>query len=639
MTPEAFLVFARALPEPMALVGVDGTVLAANPACTDFPLLSIVPGASLHALVQFPDRFRSYLAACFASQTIVRSRLAMLAPDGRTLDVRCEGVGMPGENGDVEVVLLRLRSRESAAREVALQAAEARYRAMVENAVHGICRCRVDGIVLDANPALAQLLGASSVEGLIGVSLPDEVYDDPVAFLTLVDRVRHAGRVLSADANWTRGDETAIAVRVSGRFESTEPGGAEILELLVEDATERRSLEAQLAQAQKMESVGRLAGGIAHDFNNLLTAILGYVDLMQGTLAAGDPISRHAQQIRKAADRASMLTRQLLAFSRKQILQPRVLDLNGVVEDSTQMLRRLISENIDLVTRLDPALLRVRVDPSQLQQVLLNLAVNARDAMPRGGTLAIVTGNVTLLAGALGRNPEVEPGPYVMLTVEDSGVGMDATTRARIFEPFFTTKRVGEGTGLGLSTVYGIVRQSGGHIVVESEPTHGSRFTIYLPAVAEAVDPPRPDNVLTEGPIGSETLLLVEDDAMVRMLAVEALRLKGYRVIEASDGREALLAAQQHRTAIDLVITDVVMPRMTGRELAERLTSSSPQMRVLFMSGYPGSLIDQHGLLERGFDLLEKPFTPGTLITRVRQALDRPASSARANRAGGRNSG
>jgi CheY-like chemotaxis protein len=355
---------------------------------------------------------------------------------------------------------------------------------------------------------------------------------------------------------------------------------------------------------------------------------------MQGTLVAGDPISRHAQQIRKAAERASMLTRQLLAFSRKQILQPRILDLNGVVEDSTQMLRRLISESIELVTRLDPALLRVKVDPSQLQQVLLNLAVNARDAMPRGGTLSIVTGNVTLLAGALGRNPEVEPGPYVMLTVEDSGVGMDATTRARIFEPFFTTKRVGEGTGLGLSTVYGIVRQSGGHIVVESEPTHGSRFTIYLPAVAEAVDPPRPDSVLTEGPIGSETLLLVEDDAMVRMLAVEALRLKGYRVLEASDGREALLAAQQHRTTIDLVITDVVMPRMTGRELAERLTSLNPQIRVLFMSGYPGSLVDQHGLLERGFDLLEKPFTPGTLITRVRQALDRPASGTRISRAG-----
>jgi CheY-like chemotaxis protein len=211
---------------------------------------------------------------------------------------------------------------------------------------------------------------------------------------------------------------------------------------------------------------------------------------------------------------------------------------------------------------------------------------------------------------------------------------MDATTRARIFEPFFTTKRVGEGTGLGLSTVYGIVRQSGGHIVVESEPTHGSRFTIYLPAVAEAVDPPRLDSVLTEGPLGSETLLLVEDDAMVRMLAVEALRLKGYRVLEASDGREALLTAQQQRSTIDLVITDVVMPRMTGRELAERLTSSNPQIRVLFMSGYPGSLVDQHGLLERGFDLLEKPFTPGTLITRVRQALDRPASGTRINRAG-----
>jgi CheY-like chemotaxis protein len=266
--------------------------------------------------------------------------------------------------------------------------------------------------------------------------------------------------------------------------------------------------------------------------------------------------------------------------------------------------------------------------------VLLNLAVNARDAMPRGGTLTLATGNVTLTAGALGRNPELEPGPYVMLSVEDSGVGMDATTRARIFEPFFTTKRVGEGTGLGLSTVYGIVRQSGGHIVVESEPSHGSRFTIYLPAIADVMDTPRPDSVLSEGPSGSETLLLVEDDVMVRTLAVEALRLKGYRVLEASDGREALAIAQQQKDSIDLVITDVVMPRMTGRELAERLTTLHPQLRVLFMSGYPGSLIDQHGLLERGFDLLEKPFTPGALITRVRQTLDRPASGTRASRAG-----
>jgi signal transduction histidine kinase/ActR/RegA family two-component response regulator len=433
--------------------------------------------------------------------------------------------------------------------------------------------------------------------------------------------------VLSVDANWTRRDGTIAAVRVSGRFEDPTAGRSSLLELLVEDASERRSLEAQLAQAQKMESVGRLAGGIAHDFNNLLTAILGYVDLMQGALSDRDPISRHAQQIRRAAERASMLTRQLLAFSRKQFLQPRVLDVNAVVEESSQMLRRLISENIELESRLDPGLLRVKVDPSQLQQVLMNLAVNARDAMPRGGTLSISTANVRLPSRALERNPEIEPGPYVMLTVTDTGVGMDVRTKARIFEPFFTTKRVGEGTGLGLSTVYGIVRQSGGHVIVDSEPGRGSRFSIYLPAVTEPVDLHQPAPASAEGLVGRETILLVEDDAMVRALAAEALRIKGYHVLEAKDGREALTKVQQHGDSINLLITDVVMPRMTGRELAERLGAAQPDMRVLFMSGYPGSLGGHEGFPETGVDLLEKPFTPLALVGRVRKALDHTRST------------
>jgi two-component system cell cycle sensor histidine kinase/response regulator CckA len=304
-------------------------------------------------------------------------------------------------------------------------------------------------------------------------------------------------------------------------------------------------------------------------------------------------------QIARAAERAAGLTRQLLAFSRKQFLQPRVIDLNGVVEESSQMLRRLISEHIELAASLDPRLLRVKVDPAQLQQVLMNLAVNARDAMPNGGTLGI--------------------GPYVMLAVSDTGIGMDTNTRARVFEPFFTTKRIGEGTGLGLSTVYGIVRQSGGHIQVDSERGRGSRFTIYFPAVSEAAEAPRPETVVTDGPHGRETLLLVEDDPMVRSLAMEALKLKGYRVLDAADGREALRLAQGAGD-IDLLITDVVMPRMTGRELADKLRLTAPLLRVLFMSGYPGSLGEQLG---RNVDLLEKPFTSLTLVSRVRQALDR----------------
>jgi two-component system, cell cycle sensor histidine kinase and response regulator CckA len=619
MTPEAFLAFARSLPEPMALTDERGRVVASNAAARDF-VIPLRNGTSVCELSPDGPRLREWLAACRDARGLLKTTAPLRRDDGTLIDVRIEAtsVSAGGPDSDPPALLLRFRSRASGAQEQRLHIAEARYRELFSNAVHGICRCDADGTIVEGNPALAAMLGHVSVESLVGVKLAAEIYEESDAFLTLVDRIRHAGRVLSVDANWRRRNGEPLAVRMSGRFETGgSPDG--IIELLVEDATERRTLEAQLAHTTKMESIGRLAGGIAHDFNNLLTAILGYVDLMQGSLGETDPIARHALQIRRAAERASLLTRQLLAFSRKQFLQPRVIDLNAVVEESSQMLRRLISEHIDLSQSLDPRLLRIKVDPAQLQQVLMNLAVNARDAMPKGGTLAIVTANVDLPARALSGNPDFEPGTYVMLAVSDSGVGMDTNTRARIFEPFFTTKRIGEGTGLGLSTVYGIVRQSGGHIHVDSERGRGSRFTIYFPAVSDAAESPRPETVLTDGPIGRETLLLVEDDPMVRSLAVEALKLKGYRVLDAGDGREAIALAQQ-AGSIDLLISDVVMPRMTGRELADRLRAAAPSLRVLFMSGYPGSLGDQLG---RNIDLLEKPFTSLTLVSRVRQALDR----------------
>ncbi|HEY8551741.1 MAG TPA: ATP-binding protein [Vicinamibacterales bacterium] len=620
MTPDAFLALCRALPEPMALVDRSFHVIASNAAARDFSVAPIVPGVCLVDLAEHPPDAGAWLSSCLESRHLLKACHLMRRDDGCVVEVRWEAAAVRQEEGSPATgLVVRFRSRDSGAHEQVLHAVEARYRAMVENAVHGICRCRADGTILDGNPALAGILGRPSVESLIGINLAEQVYEEPVAFLTLVDRIRHAGRVLSVDANWRRLDGSPVAVRLSGRFE----GPADtVLELIVEDATERRSLEAQLAQATKMESIGRLAGGIAHDFNNLLTAILGYVDLLQGSLREDDPIGRHAAQIRRAAERASLLTRQLLAFSRKQFLQPRVLDLNAVVAENSEMLRRLISEQIELLVRLDPQPLSVKVDPSQLQQVLMNLAVNARDAMPGGGTLTIETGRVQLDAHALGGTPEFEPGPYAQLVVSDTGVGMDALTRARIFEPFFTTKRVGEGTGLGLSTVYGIVRQSGGHVVVDSERGKGSRFTIYLPAVERAAGAAQIESPAPEGPTGTESVLLVEDDAMVRSLAAEALRLKGYHVLDAGDGNEALAAAQRHAAKIDLLIADVVMPRMTGRELAERLAPLQPGMKVLFMSGYPGNFGGP--VASRGADLLEKPFTPGTLVARVRQALDRP---------------
>ncbi|MEO5824241.1 MAG: ATP-binding protein, partial [Vicinamibacteraceae bacterium] len=486
MTPEAFIAFARSLPEPMALTDERGRVLASNAAARDF-VIPLRNGTSVCDLSPDGPRLREWLAASRDARGLLKTTVPLRRDDGTLVDVRIEAASLAhGESGDQPVaLLLRFRSRASGAQEQALHLAEARYRELFSNAVHGICRCHADGTIVEGNPALAAMLGHASPESLVGVRLGGDIYEEPEAFLTLIDRIRHAGRALSVDANWRRRNGDSLAVRLSGRFETGgSPDG--VIELLVEDATERRTLEAQLAHTTKLESIGRLAGGIAHDFNNLLTAILGYVDLMQGSLGEQDPIARYALQIRRSAERASLLTRQLLAFSRKQFLQPRVIDLNAVVEESSQMLRRLISEHIELSASLDPRLLRVKVDPAQLQQVLMNLAVNARDAMPKGGTLGIVTANVDLPARALGGAPEFEAGPYVMLTVSDTGSGMSQETQARIFEPFFTTKEVGKGTGLGLSTVFGIVHQSGGYISVKSEVGRGSTFEVYLPWSTEA---------------------------------------------------------------------------------------------------------------------------------------------------------
>jgi signal transduction histidine kinase/CheY-like chemotaxis protein len=388
----------------------------------------------------------------------------------------------------------------------------------------------------------------------------------------------------------------------------------------------RRS-EEQLRQSQKMEAIGQLAGGVSHDFNNLLTAILGYAELMAMRLKPGDPLLRDVAEIRKAADRASALTRQLLAFSRKQLLSPRIVDLNAVVKQMESLLNRVIGEDIRLVSHLAPRLHPVRVDPGQFEQVLLNLAVNARDAMPRGGMLTIETGNVDLHEQLGFDHDALAPGRYVTLAVSDTGVGMDLQTRQRVFEPFFTTKEQGKGTGLGLSTVYGIVRQSGGHVWVYSEPGHGACFRIYLPRV-EAGPGPTPDlrETLPE-PVragrGTETLLVVEDEHSVRELTRQVLRLHGYRTLDAANGGEALAVAAAHDGPIDLLITDVVMPGMSGPDLAARFQAARPETAVLFLSGYTSHAVVGGGMLEAGKDFLQKPFTPSDLAATVRGILDR----------------
>ncbi|OLC07756.1 MAG: hypothetical protein AUH42_02935 [Gemmatimonadetes bacterium 13_1_40CM_70_11] len=391
------------------------------------------------------------------------------------------------------------------------------------------------------------------------------------------------------------------------------------------DITERKQLEEQFHQAQKMEAVGRLAGGVAHDFNNLLTAILGSADLMLDSLRAGVPEREEVEEIRKAALRAADLTHQLLAFSRQQVIAPTVLNPNDVVANMDKLLRRLLGEDVELRAVLAPDLATVKADSSQLEQVVLNLAVNARDAMPNGGKLTIETQNVELDVAYARGHVSSQPGDYVMLAVSDTGVGMDAATQARIFEPFFTTKEKGKGTGLGLATVYGIVKQSGGWIWVYSEPGHGTTFKIYLPRVAEAAAPAAPSPAPPASVRGSETVLVVEDDEMIRHLVQRVLKANGYTVLVAASGRDAERVAGQHQGPIHLLMTDVVMPGMNGREVARRLAAARSGIRVLYLSGYTDDAIVHHGVLEPGIAFLQKPFTLAVLGRKVREVLDGPA--------------
>jgi PAS domain S-box-containing protein len=388
------------------------------------------------------------------------------------------------------------------------------------------------------------------------------------------------------------------------------------------DITERKRLENQLTRAQRMEAVGILAGGIAHDFNNLLTAIMGYGELMKMDLEQNDPHYHYTEEILKTAVRGSTLTHQLLAFSRKQILQPSVISLNSLVSNMERLLRRLIGEDIELVTVSDPDLGAVRADRGQIEQIIMNLAVNARDAMPQGGKLTIETANLILDEKYERSHLDVAPGPYVMLAVSDNGEGMDAETQSHIFEPFFTTKTLGQGTGLGLATVYGIVRQSGGHIWVYSEPGQGTTFKIYLPRVEEAVSAAEPKAPAVTRLKGRETILVVEDDNTLREVISKGLKKFGYSVLTAANGGEALLICEKRKGPIHLLLTDVVLPQMGGRELAERLVSLRPDLKVLYMSGYTENAIVHHGILNEDVGFLQKPFKVNLMVQKIREVLD-----------------
>jgi nitrogen-specific signal transduction histidine kinase len=387
------------------------------------------------------------------------------------------------------------------------------------------------------------------------------------------------------------------------------------------DITERRKLEEQLQQSQKIEAIGRLAGGIAHDFNNLLTAIRGYSDLLLLRIDSSSPLRRDVEEIQKAGERAASLTRQLLAFSRKQVLQPKVLDLNAVVAGMDGMVRRLIGEDIDLVTVLKPGLWNVQADPGQVEQVIMNLVVNSRDAMPQGGKVTIETSNEELDDRYVRRHAVVKPGEYVRLSISDTGLGMDEVTKSRLFEPFYTTKEKGKGTGLGLSTVYGIVKQSGGYIWVYSETGKGAAFKVYFPRFRGATAEARREGTSGSAFYGRETVLVVEDEEVVRALVRGILEGNGYTVLTASDGVEAQKVGRSHKTPIHLIVTDVVMPKMGGREAAETLAQHLPGVKVLYMSGYTNDAIVRHGMIESGIPFLEKPFTPDALLRKVHQLL------------------
>jgi two-component system cell cycle sensor histidine kinase/response regulator CckA len=516
--------------------------------------------------------------------------------------------------------VLEERVQESVAR---LTASEQRYRALLENANDAIAVLTPQGVVREMNQRWAEIVGVPR-EQLIGRHVSDFATSDNEAAAA----ANYEGGVAS---NGSRSDAVKIATGTGSHLllefsrSSIEVAGERLVLTIGRDVTEQRQLEERLRQAQKLEVIGQLAGGVAHDFNNILTAIIGFCELLLMDMPADSALRSDVIQIKAAGERAAGLTRQLLAFSRKQILHATVLNINGVIQAMEPMMRRLIAAHVDLVLSLQLDVATIKIDATQLEQIVINLLVNAADAMPRGGKVTIETANIYLDEHYQRHHLPVKPGDYVMLAVSDTGSGMDNATIQRIFEPFFTTKEVGKGTGLGLATVYGIVKQSGGDIWVYSEPSHGSVFKIYLPRVSTMASAAVKHVPISESVRpGSETILLVEDDVAVRQLARLVLERTGYRVMEAGNPKEALAVASQDGRVIDLLLSDLIMPDSDGPPLFDRLAKAHPGVRVLYMSGYADEAVVRHGVIVEGTPFLQKPFTPQTLSGKVRDVLDAP---------------
>jgi two-component system cell cycle sensor histidine kinase/response regulator CckA len=585
-------------------------------------------GSSALGQIHPEDRARVQAAAEEARRTGLGTNLEyrIRHKDGKWLVLESTSSVIRNEKGVPEkLVIVNRDITERKRASEALRLSEASFRSMIENAPYGIYRATATGQLLRVNPALERMLGYDSPGELLKKNLARDLYFEPDEHQRIIELLAMRSSFKDVEVEWKRKDGTLTKARCSGLLVKDEGEEEAYFEVFAEDATEKRLLERQLQVAQKMEAVGRLSGGIAHDFNNLLGVIIGYSQVLKKKLGEANPLREHAEEIEKAGQRAASLTRQLLAFSRQQVLAPAVLELNALLTDLGKMLPRLIGEDVELALQLDPRIGRVKADQSQIEQVVMNLVVNARDALPQGGRLVIETANVNLDQAYTLHHPGSRVGPYVMLSVTDNGTGMNLETLAHLFEPFFTTKERGKGTGLGLATVYGVVKQSGGYVWVDSELGKGSSFKVYLPQIDEPVTAPAPAALPADSFRGEETILLVEDADALRKLAHALLEQNGYHVLAAENGEAALKIAEQNRERIHLLLTDVIMPGMTGRTLADRLIALRTGLKVLYMSGYTDSAIADQGVLEPGTYLLHKPFSEETLIQKVREVLDAEA--------------
>ncbi len=586
------------------------------------PILRVIP----------PDRFGEVgriVQRLKEGEQVVRQETERIRKDGKQIRVFLTVSPLRGENGELIGTTAIYRDiTEHKLVEDALRRSEAAFRSMVENAPFGILRTKMDGKIVQANPAMVRMLGYDSEQEILVLNMAQDVFRFPEQRAEAIAWSKKQDSAQGIELEWKRKDGSIFAVRCDTHIVRDKAGALQFLETFVEDITERREMELQLRQGQKMEAIGRLAGGIAHDFNNLLGVIIGFAELVSEQIGPENGMHSHVEQIQKAADRASSLTRQLLAFSRQQVLETKALNLNSIVEDMVKMLPRLLGEDIELQFALDPDLGVVKADQGQIEQVIMNLAVNARDSMPTGGRLAIRTGNARHDSNLALKHPSMTPGDYILVSVSDTGTGMDEQTKSHIFEPFFTTKERGRGTGLGLATVYGFVKQIGGYVWVESEQGVGSTFTIYLPVSRENVHEECESVPTAVSAPCAGTILLVEDEESLRSLIRSILEQGGYTVLDAPNGMEAVDIAREYPGTIHLLLTDMVMPGMNGYAVAEEVQRLHPGIRIAYMSGYSG--FTSTDATSSGTVIVAKPFTRAVLLQKLSEVLDLELKSSEA---------